>query len=604
MIIEENKDITGFTTFGIPVKTKYFAEYSSEKELLELSRNKIFLENEVFHIGGGSNLLFTSDYAGLILHSCIKGIKRYDKDSEYAYAIVGAGEKWDDFVNWCLAQNLAGVENLAGIPGEVGASPVQNVGAYGVEAKDVIHSVECFDLYTRKVRLFTNAECKFGYRDSFFKHEGRNRYVVLRVSFKLRRDGIPSHLEYGPLRKLKDEYQDRLTISIVANEVKRIRDSKLPDPNKIGSAGSFFKNPVVRRGYLKEVEAVSGVTIPYHDVDDTLVKISAAWLIDNAGLKGLQVGGAKVFESQPLVIVNENNATASDVETLAEDVRKKVREAFLIDLHREVNYISSRIEVTVLGSGTSKGVPEIGCSCKVCRSEDAHDKRLRASILINVQGYNILIDPSPDLRQQCLSNNIVEVDAVLITHTHYDHVGGIDDLRPFCGRGGLPIYLRKDVNDDLHKRLDYCFREVLYPGVPTFHMNVIDNFPFYFNGIEITPIEVMHGKLPIYGYRIGDFAYITDAKTIEEKEIEKLYGLDTLIVNSLRDREHFSHFNLTEALDLISKVKPRRAYLTHFSHEIGKYSDLLERLPENVKPAFDGLRLLSPIFDNEGSTPH
>lgn len=229
-MIEENKDITSLTTFGIPVRARYFAEYSSEKELLKISRDERFINSQVLHIGGGSNLLFIGDYDGLVLHSSVKGIVRYDKDADTVYAIAGAGEKWTDFVEWTLEQGLGGVENLAGIPGEVGAAPVQNVGAYGVEAKDVVYSVECFDTFTRKVCRFSAEECRFGYRDSFFKHEGKGRYIVLRVSFRLRPDTLARNLEYGPLRELEKTLGHTPTIREVAEEVVRVRDSKLPDP--------------------------------------------------------------------------------------------------------------------------------------------------------------------------------------------------------------------------------------------------------------------------------------------------------------------------------------------------------------------------------------
>ena len=221
---------------------------------------------------------------------------------------------------------------------------------------------------------------------------------------------------------------------------------------------------------------------------------------------------------------------------------------------------------------------------------------MRASIYVETMGLKILIDASPDFREQALRNNITDIDAVLITHRHNDHVGGIDDLRPFCmGRDNsrLPMYVREDVGVDLRQRLSYCFSDVHYPGVPTFDLRVIDNKDFYINGIKITPIEVMHGKMPIYGYRIGNFAYITDAKTISEEEKEKLEGVDTLIVNALRQRDHFAHFTLQEALDLIADVKPRVAYLTHMCHEIGTHEELSKMLPENVKPAYDGQVIIS-----------
>lgn len=587
--IEENKDITGFTTFGIPVKARYFAEYSSEKELLKLSRTDEFIDNEILHIGGGSNLLFCEDFNGLVLHSKIKGITRYDKDSDTVFAIAGAGEKWTDFVVWCLRNGLEGVENLAGIPGEVGASAIQNVGAYGVEAADLIHAVECFDTVNRTTRRFTNAECRFGYRDSIFKHELKGRFIVLRVSYRLKPGTTARHLGYGPLRDLAHRLGHAPSTSELAEEVVRIRNSKLPDPENIGSAGSFFKNPVISSGLHREIERMSGETVPCHNVGDNNVKLSAAWLIDHAGMKGYCEGGAVVYEKQPLVIANNGNATADDVVRLADAVRKAVRDKFLVTLQPEVNYIDTSITVTVLGSGTSKGVPEVGCHCSVCTSPFEKDKRLRASVLIRTHGLNIMIDVSPDFREQALKHEIEDIDAVLITHEHFDHVGGIDDLRPFCAMRPLPLYVRPDVDSHLRKRLDYCFRDKPYPGVPHFDMKIIGNNPFYIDGLKIVPIEVLHGKLPIFGYRIGSFAYVTDAKTISDVEKEKLENLDVLVINALRDTEHFAHFTIDEALELIKEVKPKCAYLTHFSHEAGRHHDLERRLPKNVFAAYDGL---------------
>lgn len=587
-MIKENIDITHLTTFGIPVKAKYFAEYASEKELLKISRDKRFIDGPVLNIGGGSNLLFIGDYNGLVLHSMIKGIVRYDKNPDTVFAIVGAGEKWTDFVEWTLCQGLGGIENLAGIPGEVGSAPVQNVGAYGVEACDVIHAVECFDTITRTVRRFTPEECCWGYRDSFFKHEGKNRFIVMRVSFRLRPDITAQNLEYGPLRDLSNRLSHVPTINEVAEEVIRIRNSKLPDPKKAGNAGSFFKNPVLREGFIKEVEAITGNKIPVHKVDEVHVKISAAWLIEQSGMKGEKIGGAKVSETQPLVIVNENNATASDVVELADKVRSAVRDRFLIDLVPEVNYIDTTLHVTILGSGTSKGIPEIGCSCRVCRSPYQKDKRLRTSVLLRTMGMTLLIDPSPDFRQQALAANLHHIDAVLITHSHYDHVGGMDDLRPFSSVINMPLYANKGTCDGLRQHYDYCFKEHPYPGVPKFDLKEVGLNPFYINGLKIVPIEVMHGKMPILGFRIGNFAYITDAKTIDYPEINKLEGVDTLVVNALRERDHFSHFTIEEALKLIDEVRPRVAYLTHFNHEIGLHHELDARLPNNVHPSYDG----------------
>lgn len=595
MEIQENIDLTRFTTFGLPAKAAYFAEYSDVKELIRICRSDIYRENKVFHIGGGSNLLFLHDFNGLILHSCIKGITLYDKDESTTFAIVGAGEKWSDLVDYCVNRGLAGLENMAGIPGEVGASPVQNVGAYGVESKDVIHSVECLDRETLQIVKFMNSDCGFEYRNSNFKTIWKDRYYVLRVSFRLRRSLKAENVGYGGLRRLEEESEGRdITIRQVRDYVIGIRDSKLPDPREIGSAGSFFKNPIVRRKYYEFEMLNLDPSIPHYDLegDPDHVKIPAGWLIEHAGLKGERRGGAVVYPKNCLVLANEGNATAVDVVELAKYVTCRVNKYFHVPLEPEVNFIDSSIKVTVLGSGTSKGVPELLCDCGVCTSENPLDHRTRASVLVETMGVKLLIDASPDFRKQALKADIRHLDGVLITHEHYDHVGGIDDLRPFCFARPIDMYMKKDVKHHLMNRLDYCFRSKKYPGVPSFEIQEISKeHSFFIKGVEIQPIEVFHGKLPILGFRIGKFAYITDAKTISEDEKEKLYGLDVLIVNALRERDHFAHFTIREALDLIEEVKPRQAYLTHLCHEVGHHHAFDESLPANVSPAYDGMQI-------------
>ncbi|MDE7414273.1 MAG: UDP-N-acetylmuramate dehydrogenase [Muribaculaceae bacterium] len=602
MIIEEDKDLTPFTTFNIPVKARYFAQYTSERELIRISRSEEYINNEVLHIGGGSNLLFLTDYNGLVIHNAMKEIMRYDKDEENCFIIADAGVKWTDLVEFALQENLAGLENLAHIPGEVGASAVQNVGAYGVEAKDVISYLYCFDTQTRQTVRLTNTQCRFAYRDSIFKNEWKGRFFILRVAFKVVPGGKPEHLDYRPLDTLEDRLGHYPSIREVADEVTRVREEKLPDPKVLGSAGSFFKNPEVRKRYWQELCYLSGEQIPAFPLpkknpDDPeeveRVKINSAWLIDQAGLKGSHIGGAKVYEKQPLVIVNEGNASPHDVKSLAEKVIREVKRKFFIDLYPEVNYIDTDIHVTILGSGTSKGIPEVGCLCPVCKSEDPRDKRLRASVLIETNGVKILVDPGPDFRQQAIREEMMDIDAVLVTHIHYDHVGGFDDIRPFCAQKNIPVYTREDVARDLRKHLDYVFRDHRYPGVPALDLNIIDNSPFHIKGIKITPIEVNHGKLPIFGYRIGDFAYITDAKTISEREIDKLRDLKVLIINALRKRDHFAHLTVPEALEIIKEIKPEKAYLTHMCHDIGCHKDIpsIHDLPDNVEPAYDGLSL-------------
>lgn len=587
---EKDKDLAPLTTFKVAAKAKLYAEYKNLDELRIITLSEEFLNNEVFLLGGGSNVLFNGDFNGLVLRSRIMGIKKYKKDEDTIFVIAGAGENWSDLVKWTLDEGLGGLENLSGIPGSVGAAPVQNIGAYGVEIGNMIHKVECFDLLTRETVTLSAHECHFGYRDSIFKNEGKGRYIVLRVSLKLSPSQAASHLDYGQLKNLEKSSGQKPTIYEVAQEVLNIRNSKLPDPDKIGSGGSFFKNPIVRIYFYKEVMSSLYENIPFYETDDPYyIKIPAGWLIEKAGLKGYKKGGAEVYPKQCLVIANTGGATSKEILEVAEHVRSVVLEKFGVTLHYEVNIVDTDIKVTVLGSGTSKGIPEVGCFCPVCRSEDERDKRTRCSVLIETKGVKLLIDISPDFHQQAIRAGITTVDAALITHSHYDHVGGFDDIRPLCVGSKFPVYLRKDVNDDLHRRLDYCFRETLYPGVPAFDMHEIDETPFMIKGVKITPVTVLHGKLPIVGYRIGDFAYITDAKTIPEEEKEKLKDLDVLILNGLRFKDHFAHFTVEEALKMIEELKPKRAYLTHFCHEIGKHADFDAKLPPNVHACYDGL---------------
>lgn len=253
------------------------------------------------------------------------------------------------------------------------------------------------------------------------------------------------------------------------------------------------------------------------------------------------------------------------------------------------------MKLKFLGTGTSTGVPQIGCGCAVCQSEDAHDKRLRASVLVSVEETNILIDCGPDFREQMLRNGSPKLEALLITHSHYDHVSGIDDLRPYCTIGdGFPIYCKSDVATDLKERVPYCFAEHPYPGVPALNINEISTKPFKIGDIEIIPLPVMHYKLPIVGYKIGNLAYITDAKVVPDSTIEILRGVDTLVINALRTKEHISHMTLAQALDVVNAIKPRITYLTHLSHDMGLHNEVSRRLPENVKIAYDDLSIFIP----------
>lgn len=247
------------------------------------------------------------------------------------------------------------------------------------------------------------------------------------------------------------------------------------------------------------------------------------------------------------------------------------------------------MQITFLGTGTSTGIPQIGCTCPVCTSTDPKDNRLRTSAVVSVNGKNILIDCGPDFRQQVLRAGIGRIDAVLITHIHYDHTGGIDDLRPFGGKHTLPIYLEPSVAEGIRTRLPYCFGDHLYPGVPNIRLQEIGIEPFTIENIEVTPIRVMHYKLPILGYRIGGLVYITDALTIPDEEYAKMKQVDVLVINALRKQPHLSHQTLDEALRVIERVQPREAYLVHMSHHMGLTAEVEKELPPHVHFAYDGL---------------
>jgi len=249
--------------------------------------------------------------------------------------------------------------------------------------------------------------------------------------------------------------------------------------------------------------------------------------------------------------------------------------------------------LTFLGTGTSQGVPVIGCECEVCCSKNSYDKRLRTSALLKIGDIHILIDPGPDLRQQFLIHHVNRVDAVLVTHEHKDHIGGLDDIRPINFSMGSPIHIygMRRALQVIEKDYDYAFQEFRYPGVPSFQLHPVYNDPFEIQGIEIIPIHVKHLSLPILGFRIGNFAYITDANFIPQKEKNKLQNLHTLVINALRHEEHYSHFCLSQALGIIHEIAPKYSYLTHISHEMGLYDEINPTLPDHVSLAYDGLKV-------------
>ena len=339
------QDLTKMNTFGMKVKARCFIEYDSVADLVDIEFGE--LARPVLHIGGGSNLLFTDDFKGTVLHSKVDFIEILDESPSEVLVSVGAGVVFDDFCAWAAKEGLWGVENLSYIPGEVGASAVQNIGAYGVEAKDVIRKVYCYDTVDEEFVSFSVEECGYGYRDSVFKDpEVKGRYVVTHVVFALSRDPRPV-LDYGHLREAVSEAADgALTPSIVRKVIIRIRKDKLPEPSVTGSAGSFFKNPVVSQEHFARIEAAAKAEhgpdckVPHYDLPDGTVKVPAAWMIEQCGWKGKRSGGAAVWEKQPLVIVNyTGEAYPEEIIGLEKRIIASVKAKFDVELHPEVDHI-------------------------------------------------------------------------------------------------------------------------------------------------------------------------------------------------------------------------------------------------------------------------
>ena len=336
MIIKENYSLQAHHTFHLPIKSRWYIEYESIEELKKILKEDLLQKHSFLHIGGGSNLLFIQDYNGVILHSGIQYIDILEEKDDSILLKVGSGMIWDDFVKYCVNNNWGGTENLSMIPGEVGASAVQNIGAYGAEVKDIIENVNTIEIATGHERTFKNMDCKYNYRESVFKKELKGKYIVTSVEYRVRKNPV-FNLSYGNLKEALSNY-DTITLQNIREAVMTIRESKLPDPNTFGNAGSFFMNPIISLKQYKKLHE-KYPDMPHYPIDDKHVKVPAGWMIDRCGWKGKEHGGAAVYDKQSLVLINKNDATPKDVIELSQQIQKSVKDTYDITIYPEVNFI-------------------------------------------------------------------------------------------------------------------------------------------------------------------------------------------------------------------------------------------------------------------------
>ena len=335
MHILSDYSLKKYHTFGIDVSAQYFIEVNSVAGFKELQQNEVYKNNPLLILGGGSNLLFTKNYDGLVIKNNLKGMELIKQDENHVWLKVAAGENWHGFVLWCVANNYGGVENLSLIPGCVGASPMQNIGAYGVEIKDVCDTVQAIDLQTGEERTFTNADCQFGYRESVFKHIYKNKYLIIAVVFKLNKKPV-FNTSYGAIEQELKAMGVSSSVKAISDAVINIRSSKLPDPAKIGNAGSFFKNPEVSKQKHDELKQHFPDMVAY-TLDNGNYKLAAGWLIEHCGFKGKRMGDAGVHVNQALVLVNYGTAKGEEIYNLSQQILDTVKNTFGIVLEREVN---------------------------------------------------------------------------------------------------------------------------------------------------------------------------------------------------------------------------------------------------------------------------
>lgn len=337
MKLYENVSLKSYNTFGLDVTARYFSPFSSLEQLQEALSLPLSSHNPLV-LGGGSNMLLTKDVDGVVLKNEVMGIEVTGEDSEHVYVKAGAGVNWHQFVLYCIGHNFAGVENLSLIPGNVGASPMQNIGAYGVEIKDVFHELEAFHIQDKVLKAFTLPECQFGYRESVFKRQYRNQFVITSVTYRLNK--VPAfNTSYGAIKQeLEKMGVTDLSIQAISRAVINIRTSKLPDPKEVGNAGSFFKNPQVPNAQYEALKNEHPQIVAF-PVDEGHTKLAAGWLIEQCGWKGYRKGDAGCYPKQALVLVNYGGATGAEIYQLSEAIIQSVREKFGVTLEREVNII-------------------------------------------------------------------------------------------------------------------------------------------------------------------------------------------------------------------------------------------------------------------------
>lgn len=337
MQIQQNISLKPFNTFGIDTTAKYFAQFSTLIELEELLSEQKFMPSPLLILGGGSNILLTKDFDGLVAKNEMYGITIVNETSSHYFVKAGAGENWHSFVLYCIQNGFAGIENLSLIPGNVGASPMQNIGAYGVEIKDVFYELNAYHIQEKKMVSFSANDCCFGYRESVFKNKYKGKFIITDVTFKLSK--IPNYnTSYGAIQQELEKMKvTEISISAISQAVINIRKSKLPDPKAIGNAGSFFKNPTIEKIHFETLKEQFPNIVGYPSNDK--VKVAAGWLIEQCGWKGYRKGDAGCHANQALVLVNYANAKGSDIYNLSTEIVESVKSKFAIELEREVNII-------------------------------------------------------------------------------------------------------------------------------------------------------------------------------------------------------------------------------------------------------------------------